>query len=94
MARFLIFALFILLSITIRAQQATDTPRRGEGISTFLERNGRPGRTYQQEFFDLVETLEKRLEYAKNNTSLPKEPNFKQLNEFVMECNKKFWNIN
>lgn len=50
--------------------------------------------TYQQEFFDLVETLEKRLEYAKNNTSLPKEPNFKQLNEFVMECNKKFWNIN
>ena len=53
MARFLIFALFILLSIIIRAQQATDTPRRGEGISTFLERNGRPERTYQQEFLKL-----------------------------------------
>lgn len=37
----------------LSAQQATDKPRRGEGISTFLERNHRPGRAYYREFLKL-----------------------------------------
>ena len=50
----LLFILFLLLMPGfLAAQQATDKPRRGEGISTFLERNGRPGRAYYNEFLEL-----------------------------------------
>ena len=41
--------------MALQAQQTTDTPRPGEGISTFLERNGRPSRTYYREFLRLNE---------------------------------------
>lgn len=37
----------------VTAQEVTDKPRRGEGISTFLERNGRPGKAYYHEFLKL-----------------------------------------
>ena len=43
--------------------------------------------TYRQEFFDMVSDLEKRLHYAKNNTSLPKAPDMKKVEEFVMSVN-------
>ena len=50
----LLFILFLLLMPGfLAAQQATEKPRRGEGISTFLERNGRPGRAYYNEFLEL-----------------------------------------
>ena len=50
----LLFILFLLaMPGFLSAQQATATPRRGEGISTFLERNGRPGRAYREEFLKL-----------------------------------------
>ena len=50
----LLFILFLLaMPGFLSAQQATATPRRGEGISTFLERNGRPGRAYYNEFLKL-----------------------------------------
>ena len=45
--------------------------------------------TYQQEFFDMVNDYEKRLQYAKENTSLPKAPNAKKVEEFVMAVNMK-----
>lgn len=51
---FILFILFLLLMPGfLAAQQATEKPRRGEGISTFLERNGRPGRAYYNEFLEL-----------------------------------------
>ena len=84
------------MALDILEKEEINTYRSNEKEFLLEIRNGKfqnEDGTYQQEFFDLVEALEKRLEYAKNNTSLPKEPNFKQLNEFVMECNKKFWNI-
>ena len=50
----LLFILFLLaMPGFLSAQQATATPWRGEGISTFLERNGRPGRAYYNEFLKL-----------------------------------------
>ena len=50
----LLFILFLLaMPGFLSAQQATATPRRGEGISAFLERNGRPGRAYREEFLKL-----------------------------------------
>lgn len=41
------------------------------------------------EFYDLVNELEKRLEYAKNNTSLPDSPDYKKINEFKMSVNER-----
>ncbi|MDE5711795.1 N-acetylmuramoyl-L-alanine amidase [Bacteroides sp.] len=44
-----------LFSLSVSAQEERDTPKRGEGISSFLERNGRLGRTYYKEFLKLNE---------------------------------------
>ena len=41
------------------------------------------------EFFDMVNEYEKKLEYAKVNTSLPEHPNYKKINEFVMSVNER-----
>ena len=41
------------------------------------------------EFFEMVNDYEKRLDYAKNNTSLPSKPNYKEINEFVMSVNER-----
>lgn len=41
------------------------------------------------EFFDMVNEYEKKLEYAKANTSLPEHPNYKAINEFVMSVNER-----
>lgn len=43
--------------------------------------------TYQQEFFDMINDLEKLLDYAKKNTNLPPHPDMKRIEEFVMDIN-------
>jgi predicted nucleotidyltransferase len=43
--------------------------------------------TYRSEFFDMVNDLEKRMQYAKENTALPKVPDMKKVEDFVMEVN-------
>ena len=40
------------------------------------------------EFYDIVNDFEKRLEYDKENTSLPDHPNMKIVNELLMEINE------
>lgn len=45
--------------------------------------------TYLPEFFEMVNDLEKRLAYAKENTSLPSNPNMKKVEEFVMSVNRR-----
>lgn len=45
--------------------------------------------TYQSEFFDMVSDFEKRLDYAKKNTSLPKVPDYHRIEEFVMDVNMR-----
>lgn len=45
--------------------------------------------TYMPEFFELVADYEKRLKYAKENTFLPKHPDMKLVEEFVMDVNQK-----
>lgn len=45
--------------------------------------------TYKQEFFELISDYEARLQYAKENTSLPEKPNMKRIEEFVMSVNEK-----
>lgn len=46
-----------LFSFNVLAQEERATPKSGEGISTFLERNNRPSRTYYREFLKLNEKL-------------------------------------
>ncbi len=55
MVRTLVIFFFLTVSVALQAQQTTDTPRPGEGISAFLERNGRPSRTYYRDFLRLNE---------------------------------------
>ena len=51
----------------------------------FMKEDG----TYRQEFFDMVTDYEKRLQYARANTSLPPRPDMKRIQEFVMDVNRK-----
>ena len=51
----------------------------------YLDENRQP----VPEFFEMVREYEKRMEYAKNNTSLPKKPNYKLINEFRMSVNER-----
>lgn len=41
------------------------------------------------EFYEMVNEYEKKLEYAKQNTSLPNNPNYKAINEFVASVNER-----
>ena len=41
------------------------------------------------EFMELVKDYEKKWEYAKNNTSLPKQVDMKKIDDFVAEVNEQ-----
>lgn len=45
--------------------------------------------TYDYTFFRMIDRLKQRLEYDKNNTSLPKEPDYKRIEDFVYSVNEK-----
>ena len=51
----------------------------------FLDINDQP----IPEFFEMVDEYEKKLEYAKQNTNLPNNPNYKKINEFVASVNER-----
>lgn len=51
----------------------------------YLDSNDQP----IPEFYEMVDDYEKKLDYAKLNTSLPDSPNYKNINEFVMSVNER-----
>lgn len=51
----------------------------------YLDENDQP----IPEFFEMVNEFEKRVDYAKQNTSLPDVPNYKEINEFKMSVNER-----
>lgn len=51
----------------------------------FLDSNRQP----TEEFFELVEGYKTRLEYAKENTSLPDQPDYRGIKDFVMSVNER-----
>jgi len=51
----------------------------------YLDKNEQP----IPEFFEMVDYYENRLDYAKTNTSLPDNPNYKAINEFVASVNER-----
>lgn len=57
MIRILLTVLLLLCSLAVPAQEERATPRPGEGISAFLQRNKRPGRAYYKEFLQLNKKL-------------------------------------
>lgn len=44
--------------------------------------------TYRKEFFEMITNFEKRLQYASQNTDLPSKPNYKEIEELVMQVNR------
>ena len=53
LTRRFLFILLMLVSLTTMAQTQYAKPRRGEGITTFLQRHGRSGQAYYDEFLEL-----------------------------------------
>lgn len=51
----------------------------------YLNKNNKP----IPEFYEMVDELEKRLNYDKENTSLPDKPDYNQIQEFVMSVNER-----
>ena len=51
----------------------------------FLDGNNQP----IPEFYEMVDDYEKKLDYAKLNTNLPDNPDYKKINEFVMSVNER-----
>ena len=51
----------------------------------YLDDNGQPS----SEFYEMVDELEKRMEYAKTNTSLPEKPEYKSIREFTASVNER-----
>ena len=45
--------------------------------------------TYREEFFQMVNEFENRLDYAVKHTSLPEEPDMERIEDFVMNVNRK-----
>lgn len=45
--------------------------------------------TMKHEFWDLLNDYEKRFEYAKENTSLPANPDYKKVEDFVISVNER-----
>lgn len=66
---------------------------RADDIDLLMDiRNGyyqNPDGTYCSEFFEMIDDLKKRLDYAKEHTPLPDHPDLKRIEEFVMEINLK-----
>lgn len=51
----------------------------------YLDSNDQP----IPEFYEMVDDYEKKLDYAKLNTSLPDSPNYNKISEFVMNVNER-----
>lgn len=45
--------------------------------------------TYRPEFFEMIIQYEQRMAYAKEHTNLPASPNMKEIEEFVMDVNRR-----
>lgn len=41
------------------------------------------------EFFEMVDDYEKKMKYAKENTDFPEKPDYKAIQEFVMDVNER-----
>lgn len=85
-----------LMCIDILEKEEIITYREADHDLLMSIRNGayqNEDSTYKPEFFEIIADLKKRLDYAKENTSLPAHPNMKQVEEFVMSVNRRALNV-
>lgn len=85
-----------LMCIDILEKEEIITYREADHDLLMSIRNGayqNEDSTYKPEFFEIIDNLKKRLDYAKENTSLPNHPDMKRVEEFVMEVNKRALNL-
>lgn len=81
-----------LMCLDILEKEEIITYRKDDRDFLLQIRNGafqNPDGTYQPEFFELVESYEKRMQYALANTALPAKPDFRKVEELTMEINRK-----
>ncbi len=81
-----------LMCLDILEKQEICTYRENDRDFLLSIRNGafqNEDGTYKQEFFELISDYEARLQYAKENTSLPEKSDMKRIEEFVMSVNEK-----
>lgn len=81
-----------LILLDILEKHEIVTYREEEHDLLMAIRNGyyrNPDATYKPEFFRLVDSYKKRVEEAKARTTLPKHPDMKAVEAFVMEINRE-----
>lgn len=86
-----------LMCLDILEKEEIRTYREDDRAFLLSIRNGafqNEDSTFRPEFFELVSDFEKRLQYAKENTSLPRHPNMKLIEEFVMYINERAIEVN
>lgn len=84
-----------LMCIDILEKEEIITYREADHDLLMSIRNGafqNEDSTYKPEFFEMIADLKKRLDYAKENTSLPAHPDLKRVEEFVMSVNRRALN--
>lgn len=81
-----------LMCLDILEKEQICTYRENDRDFLLDIRNGKyqnPDGTYQDEFFQMVNDYEARLDYAKKNTSLPKAPDYHKVEDFVVSVNRR-----
>lgn len=81
-----------LMALDILERDEIITYREKEHDFLMEIRNGKyldDNRQPVPEFFDMIDEFEKRLEYAKQNTDLPDNPNYKAIKEFSISVNER-----
>lgn len=81
-----------LVWIDILEQEQIITYRDKDRALLLEIRNGKFQKedgTFDSGFFDMLRENEKRLEYAKSNTNLPVNPDYKRIEELVMDVNRR-----
>lgn len=81
-----------MMCLDILEKEEINTYRANEREFLLSIRNGafqNADGTYKPEFFEIVSSYEKRMDYAKRNTSLPQFPDMKKIEDFVMSVNER-----
>lgn len=81
-----------LMATEILSGEGIHTNRVGRDLELLMQiRNGyfqNEDSSYRQEFFEMVNELETKMNYAVINSPLPKSPNMNKVEEFVMDINR------
>lgn len=81
-----------LMAIDILEKEEIITYREKDHDLLMSVRNGKfqhEDGTFDSSFFDLVKELSEKMDYAKENTSLPHSPDMKKIEEYMMDVNRK-----